>query len=136
MENFDKDSSSISYSVEDERGDRVDLVEFSHRNIQDYDFKVMDLFLISYLPKLMMLGDSILVMGLISKVLSVNLMLFQEELIKSKIYPFTMVNIFLQDTKRVYPNPYFTDGIIRIAKTYLKDENLNAALRETFICYS
>jgi hypothetical protein len=96
----------------------------------------MDLFLISYLPKLMTLGDSLLVRGPISKTLSLCIILFQEELIRSKMYPFTMVDLFFEETKRVDPNPYLTDGILRVAKVYLKNESLDESLEEAFRCYS
>jgi len=136
MADFDKSIGKISYSIEDELGNRVDFAEYENERIKNYDFQVMDLFLLSYLPKLMSLGDSLLVRGPISKVLSIQLMLFQEKLIGSKIYPFSNVNVFFENIKRVYPNPYYTEGIVKIAKTYLKNESLNEALEDAFKNYS
>ena len=132
----DKSIGKISYSIEDARGNRVDFAEYKNEHIKNYDFQVMDLFLLSYLPKLMSLGDSLLVRGPISKVLSIQLMLFQDKLIGSKIYPFSNVNVFFETIKRVNPNTYYTEGIVKIAKAYFRNENLNESLEEAFKNYS
>lgn len=69
LENFDPTVGKLSYVVEDERGDRVARAEITSTTLTDYQPTTMDLFILSFLPRLKEIGASLKVQGPMSHAL-------------------------------------------------------------------
>jgi len=132
---FDPSEGFVAYSIEDENGDRVDKGRFGHASLRNYDPKTMDFFLLSYMPKLMTTGDSLEVLGPLSRGLVRKLDGMEETLLKDSRHPFN--NIALTSNTIVdYGNrDYMEKDILQFAEVYLNNKDLNETLKFVFEYY-
>lgn len=135
LADFNKSKGIISYSVENEKGDRIDKASTNIINLKDLDIVNMDLFLLSYLPKLMSKGNNIKIMGPISANLSNSIDNMQLTLIRSGIHPFAASTIHIVSLTEECVIEYDKQDIIVFAEEYLKNNNLDNVLKKVFNYY-
>lgn len=133
MDQFDPGTGEVSFSVEDELGNRVDKATHFDKSIV---METMDFFLLSYLPKLMSEGNNIEVLGPISKNLISVLNQMQKALIMSGIDSFAAGTIKVNFVDNIVNFRYDVPDILPIAEVYLKNQSLDETLGFVFKYYS
>lgn len=135
MENFDNVEGIISYSVEDEAGNRVARAQHKVNCLKTYHMTTMDFFLLAFLPKLMREGGDLEVKGPISEELNsklgemqgtLNFRNFLHEKVKIRS------NSVIEDSSKQYmvKDVEFFDTVY-----YLNKENLDMTLSSVFNFY-
>jgi hypothetical protein len=136
LSDFNEQEEKISYSIEDENGDRIDNVTLSISNIEEKIVN-MDFFLLSYLPKLMSKGYNITVLGPLSNDLVNILDSMQINLIRAGIHPFAASTIHVVSVSEKDCNiKYNKKDIIIFAEEYLKNNDLNDTLYKILKYYT
>jgi hypothetical protein len=121
MEDFNPVEGIISYSVENENGDRIARSQYQDESIKTYSPETMDFFLLGYLAQLEKLDTNLEVQGPISKGL-LNL------LDNNKISALDIVDV----TKRVY-----TEKELNFFRTvFYETQDLNKTLSGVFNYYN
>jgi hypothetical protein len=132
---FDPYEGMIAYSIEDENNDRVDKVVYNSESLKTYSPKNMDFFVLSYLPKLMSMGDNLKILGPVSKGLISELNSLQYTLIRSGIHPFGSTTLLITSIENQGSIDYISEDILKIAKIYLENNDLNSTLKFVFEYY-
>ena len=132
---FDPYEGMIAYSIEDENNDRADKVLYSNELLKKYSPKNMDFFVLSYLPKLMSMGDNLKVLGPLSADLVRVLEFMQFKLIRSGMHPFGNVTLTVTGIDSQGNTDYISEDILNIAKVYLENNDLNSTLKFVFEYY-
>lgn len=129
----------ISYSVENEAGDRIDIAVYISEDILKYNFKTMDLFLLSYLPKAMTeVNLKLVVMGPVSAQLVEYMSDIQNYIIDNFLSPIKFYKIEIE-YGGVINGPirdYSSKNIQQIIHSYVVARDINKTLSETFNIYS
>lgn len=132
---FDPYEGMIAYSIEDENNDRTDKALYSNELLKKYSPKNMDFFVLSYLPKLMSMGDNLKVLGPLSADLVRALEPMQYKLIRSGIHPFGSITLTVTAIEDKGNIDYISEDILNIAKVYLENNDLNSTLKFVFEYY-
>jgi len=132
---LDLEKGMIAYSIEDENGDRLDKVIVEEDYLRNLTIVDMDMFLLSYLPKLMSKGYNLKIMGPISKSLADMLDDMQLTLIRAGIHPFGASTLSIMSIEEVEDKNYGKDDIVQFAKKYLENRNLSETMKEVFKYY-
>ena len=120
MEDFNPVEGIISYSVEDENGDRIARAQYQDESIKTYSPETMDFFLLGYLPQLERLDTSLEVQGPVSKGL-LNLI---------DNYKISAMNIVTK-TRRIY-----TEKSLKFFRSvFYETQDLNKTLSGVFNYY-
>ena len=120
MEDFNPVEGIISYSVEDENGDRIARAQYKDESIKTYSPETMDFFLLGYLPQLERLDTSLEVQGPVSKGL-LNLI---------DNYKISAMNIVTK-TRRIY-----TEKSLKFFRSvFYETQDLNKTLSGVFNYY-
>lgn len=123
MDNFDPEEGAISYTVENEDGDRVARAEYKGEEIKTYSPSTMDFFILSFLPKLLELNAQIQVQGPISQGLYNTIEELYPGLVKAK----RVVEIDNREYKDI--------EIDLFSNVFLLTKDLNRTLNRVFTYY-
>ena len=118
LENFEPSIGCVSYSVENENGDRVAKASCTHERLMTFNPSSMDLFVLGFLPQLREMKATLVVGGPVSQAL---LDILDEEIIADHIV--------------VSNEKYTTKAIALFESVFKNTHNLDKTLTEVFDYY-